>query len=919
MSTARGPWIVAGMHRSGTSLVASALASAGIDPGDRLLPADARNQRGYFEDLDFLDLNRRMLAAACAGGTAGHPDWGWTEDERLDPGAFIPYRDEAQRLVASRDSKDLPWGFKDPRAALLLDFWLSAAPDARFVLPYRLPWEVADSMQRLGSPVFLRHPDYAYRIWAFYNRHLLDFHRRHPERTLLLSVDAAVADGDRLGESLTGLGLSISPDALSQRFEPGLFHRLPSHDPLISLVAAAHPECIELLRSLDEAAALPSTGLWVASPPAARRFEQEPAVTVIIPCFEDGELAIEAIASVERAVETPYELIVIDDGSSDPRTSTILDMLRAGGYDVRSRPHGGLAKARNYGFEMARAPFIIPLDADNRLLPGFVKPALDILEREERVAAAYGDRMEFGTRSRRVAQGPLDLDRITWGNHIDACAVIRRQAWQECGGYDESMPLQGSEDWDLWLTMIRRGWTLQWLELPGFEYRVRPDSMLHALKASPDLGRVMTYVTGKHQELILSTLQRALVERDASRTRTAALTAELADCSLALEQSESERVRIDLEREKALAEMERLQEEGVRNAEELRRITLEVERLVAGEIATRQLLSSEIDRLRESLTTSDREGMKLIGQVSELKDAESALRKQALNLHTVIEAWREKVRAIESTRLSQLRRTAIRLRSRIVRRPRVGPAYPCVIGATGGSGTRVFARVAAQGGLALGQERNACEDALEIERFLDRWLIPFWKNGGNQRPHPSPPGMDEDLAATLAGHFAGEKDHRGPRGWKSPRSLYLLPFWAQRFPDLRFLHLVRDGRDMALSTNQLQLGRYSSILLSPAQQEWSEPERSIALWCLINGWAAEIGERLGPAYLRVRFEDLCDRPTEVIARIYRFFDLPGNGRRSAHLVEPPESLGRWRLADPRLIARLEEIGGAVLRRFGYPL
>jgi hypothetical protein len=326
--------------------------------------------------------------------------------------------------------------------------------------------------------------------------------------------------------------------------------------------------------------------------------------------------------------------------------------------------------------------------------------------------------------------------------------------------------------------------------------------------------------------------------------------------------------------------MERLRDERVRDGEERRRIALEVERL---------------------------------------KDSEAALKKQARELHTVIDAWREKVGAIETTRLARLQRTSMRLRSRIERRQRFGPAHPCVIGATGGSGTRVFARLVAQGGLAIGQERNGHEDALAIERFLDRWLIPFWKDGGDKPPHPSPPGMDEDLAATLAGHFAGEEDHRGPRGWKSPRSLYLLPFWAQRFPDLRFLHVVRDGRDMALSTNQLQLGRYGSIMLSPAQQEWPEPERSIALWSLINGWAEAIGARLGPAYLRVRFEDLCECPTEVIARTYRFFDLPGSARRAAHLVEPPESLGRWRRADPRLIARLEEIGGTVLRRFGYLL
>jgi hypothetical protein len=240
-----------------------------------------------------------------------------------------------------------------------------------------------------------------------------------------------------------------------------------------------------------------------------------------------------------------------------------------------------------------------------------------------------------------------------------------------------------------------------------------------------------------------------------------------------------------------------------------------------------------------------------------------------------------------------------------------------VIGATGGSGTRVFARIAAQGGLAMGAERNESEDALPIERFLDRWVVPFWEGGGDEPPHPAPPGMEDDLRAALAELAAGAREPAGPLGWKSPRSLYVLPFFAQRFPDLRFLHVVRDGRDLALSRNQLQLGRYGQMLLGPDEREWPEPERSIALWRCVNQWAAELGERLGAAYLRVRWEDLCTHPVAVTRRLFRFFDLPGDARRAARLVEPPPTLGRWRSADPALVARLEAIAGPALERFGY--
>src|SRR5947199_6137561 len=75
------PLLLAGMHRSGTSLVASWLARAGVDLGRDLLPADAGNPTGYFEALSFLDLDRRMLLAATPE-EPGHRDWGWTESGR---------------------------------------------------------------------------------------------------------------------------------------------------------------------------------------------------------------------------------------------------------------------------------------------------------------------------------------------------------------------------------------------------------------------------------------------------------------------------------------------------------------------------------------------------------------------------------------------------------------------------------------------------------------------------------------------------------------------------------------------------------------------------------------------------------------------------------------------------------------------
>lgn len=865
-----GPWIVAGMHRSGTSLLASTLVAAGVDMGAHLLAGDARNPPGYFEDVELLDLHRRMLVAACPGDAAGHADWGWTEAERLDRSAFAVFRDEARALVAARRATGRPWGFKDPRATLLLDFWLELAPDARFLLPYRPPWEVAASMQRLGAEVFLRRPDFGVRIWELYNRHLLDFRRRHPDRTLLVATGAAVDDSRRFGELLgERLGLAATADALAGRLRPELLHRTPPADPLVAVAAAAYPECRDLLAALDAAADLPGDALWDRAPPRPPQAVAEPRVAVVVPCFEHGDFVVEAVASVARSIPLPHELVVVDDGSEGTRTRAILGNLRAAGFDVRERPHRGLAAARNHGFAVTRAPYVIPLDADNLLLPDFVAAALDVLDGDDAIAAVYGDRVEAGLRSGRVEIGDFDAEVMVSANYVDACAVIRRATWEACGGYDEAMPAQGYEDWDLWLAAIARGSRLRWLPRPAFVYRVRPDSMLAVLDASPRRADVEHYLAAKHRGLQLAALRRTVE---------------------ALRQARRER---DTERAGHHATAAAL---AAAEAELARRAAALVEARQASETAALES-AAEVDRLAAE---------RLL------------LARQSDSLHDRLSGWRARLRDASTPRSARLRERLVRVRSRVEGRPRTGPATPCVIGATGGSGTRVFVRLAAAAGLYVGEDRNPFEDALPIEHFLDRWLLPLWEGGGWSPPHTAPPGMDDDLAATLDRHLAGRDPAGSPWGWKAPRSLYLLPFLAQRFPDLRFLHVVRDGRDMAFSSNQLQLARYGPRLLSAEEQGGSQAERSIALWSRINGLTADYGVELGGAYLRLRLEDLCARPAAVARRLRRFFELPGDPGAAAREVAAPATFGRWRREDPALVARLEAIAGPTLRRFGYP-
>lgn len=522
--------IISGMHRSGTSLVASLLAKLSVRLGEHLLPADSHNQPGYFEDVEFLRFHQQVLSQSCVPNEPGHSDWGWTESERLDISRFGEFRDQAQRQLNARIHEAGSWGWKDPRTTLFLDFWDSLLEEARYVFVYRFPWDVADSMQRLGAEVFLRNPDYAYRIWAFYNRRLRDFYIQHSDRCVLVNINALHENLERfvflLGDKL---GLAARDSDLEEVFKDHLFMTIEGLDPLIDLAAAAWPDCARLLSELDELADISGAELWRARPVKSRLSRPDATddvpvdLSVVTPCYEQGTLLLEAIASAERHAPPRCELIIVNDGSRQPRTLEILDLLKRCGYFVIDQENAGLSVARNTAIGLARGRYILPLDDDNRIAEGFLGEAIRVLDSSPEVGVVYGDRYDFGLRTGVQQIREFDLAAMLERNYIDACAVLRKQVWIDCHGYDPLM--SPADDWELWICAGARGWLFHHLPRVTFYYRVRPCSLISQLKPV-ELEDLLKRVRMKHSELYwakslkeLKAVKRLLAEQADQQNR----------------------------------------------------------------------------------------------------------------------------------------------------------------------------------------------------------------------------------------------------------------------------------------------------------------------------------------------------------------------------------------------------------------
>ena len=132
-------------------------------------------------------------------------------------------------------------------------------------------------------------------------------------------------------------------------------------------------------------------------------------------------------------------------------------------------------------------------------------------------------------------------------------------------------------------------------------------------------------------------------------------------------------------------------------------------------------------------------------------------------------------------------------------------------------------------------------------------------------------GMADELKRAIIHHLSGINNKRVKWGWKATQSMLLLPFLHQSFPKLKVIHVVRNGLDMVYSHNQNHLSWSGDYILDSEERKWPKPIQSMLFWSRTNLAAATYGEdSLGKNYLRIRFEDLCDTPSEQVDLISSF-------------------------------------------------
>ena len=199
-----------------------------------------------------------------------------------------------------------------------------------------------------------------------------------------------------------------------------------------------------------------------------------PILSIVVPCYKQGDYVAETLDSIRKQTFQDWECIVVNDGSPDNSSEIVKEYVR---LDSRIKlietENRGVSAARNTGIKASSGKYILPLDADDIILPEYARLAVEYLEKHPETKLVYCEARMFGEINKYWELPDYQWDKFIFNNSIFCPSVSRRSDFDKTPGYNESMR-KGWEDWDF---------LLGFLDKDDIVYRIPKVLLLYRIKS----------------------------------------------------------------------------------------------------------------------------------------------------------------------------------------------------------------------------------------------------------------------------------------------------------------------------------------------------------------------------------------------------------------------------------------------------
>ncbi len=245
---------------------------------------------------------------------------------------------------------------------------------------------------------------------------------------------------------------------------------------------------------------------------------QKTFISVVIPCFNDGEYLPETISRLMKQTYPHFEIIVVNDGSTDLHTLEVLTQISAQGVTVLHKENGRMSSARNYGVKHAKGSIIAALDADDYYENSFFEKAIERFSNKPEVAVVTSHIQLFGDFNKVARPRGGNEFNFLFNSECPACAMVRKSCWDEVGGYDENMKM-GYEDWEFYIRITKKGWIVEVIPEKLLFYR-QTQSSTHKNDTIPNRQAIINYIVDKHSDWYLANLKKLIASKQVLYTES---------------------------------------------------------------------------------------------------------------------------------------------------------------------------------------------------------------------------------------------------------------------------------------------------------------------------------------------------------------------------------------------------------------